>query len=367
LAALALVTVPAVLYGGAPHAVAAAPDDGGISLSTCQHVAATSVTYLNADGVKVDGPGPDVAAVYHFDTLGDIQIIRPPEGFDPITASDQTLQAWAFTPRQNDDAGLAQWQATYSNYKVPTQVPELCTTTASATIYDNNIWSGVMDTGSDPQAYRRVFASNRVPTFNATCPTPSSLVQWVGIGGWGVPQLIQLGWATDDNTTQGEFPWMEFLSSGYSTPLTPIVDGITASAGDLVESDAYYYITSPSIILNFTNRTTGYHENMTLYSIRENPFVTHPVSEYYNGSMVEAINERPTLSSGGYHPVRNFGTAGWADANAALAGHPYTGMGGFPHVGIQMQTGSGTIISSLSGNAMASGTGFNMIWHSCAT
>ena len=48
----------------------------------------------------------------------------PPEGFDPITATDEELSRYCFPPRPSSSAQLKQWENQVKNYKV-TPPPEL--------------------------------------------------------------------------------------------------------------------------------------------------------------------------------------------------------------------------------------------------
>lgn len=47
----------------------------------------------------------------------------PPEGFDPITATDEELERYCFPPRPTDKAQLKQWEKQMKNYK-STPIPE---------------------------------------------------------------------------------------------------------------------------------------------------------------------------------------------------------------------------------------------------
>lgn len=334
-----------------------------------------SVSYIDSSGEKVSQSSANTATVYTFRGQFHATLIRPPVGFDPTTASDATLSAWHFESRPTDLDVLAQWIKDFSNYRVDTSPPVLCPSpTSHAYSYvDTNIWSGVV-AYEPPKDFVRAYGLSRVPGFTSTCGSSSTWADWVGIGN---ANLLQNGYATPNSfgspTAAGNdiYPWFEGLSSSYpgaSFGVTPVSGAGPAFAGDLVAIDDKYDTYAQDVIFNWNDHTTGYSPGaIVFYGYTDSSQTYHPAWEYYDGSQVEAVDERISYSSP--TPLREFGTAGWGSVQAARDGMPMIDIGSYGnHNGIRMiRTGDPSVqLAGLPGGVMTSTSAFGVKWTGCS-
>jgi Peptidase A4 family len=304
------------------------------------------------------------AAAYHFSSLGDVTLIVPPPGFQPLTASPETLRAWGFTPQPTGPGPRAAWVAALRHYRTPTATPTMCVrdhmSNALPTSYN---WSGVVAENASG-SLRRVYASARVPTFAASCSGRNDLSLWVGVGGVNSTGLIQNGYTTTASALQGMAPWWELFDNGNPVPATHTVmlgyDSVPA--GDLVRSDTYYQ--GSQVNFNWSDLTTGVTPGQVIVKGVSSGGTTYPVSDYYNGSTAEVIDERPTYN-GSLEQLRNYGEAGWKDAYVAPAGGSFAGINAGSHYGMKMINSAGNVLSDLLGEHTLSATNWEMVWSRC--
>jgi hypothetical protein len=327
----------------------------------CVPLTEFSVSYMDESGKAVTAD-TEAATVIHYQIQpgDDIEQIYPPTNFNPMTADVAWLNLLGFDPRPTDPDGLQLWASTYANWKPSSPGSSTpCRTDRSHTILNSDHWSGIMDNGYTD--YRRAYGSARVPTFSASCTTASDLALWVGLGGWGEPNLIQNGVDARQSSLQGMDSWWEMMNTNYdSNSVTE--DSNFASAGNLVKADTYYNSAYDRVQFNWFNLTTGHQTTVWVTSVGTG----FSPSEFYSGKTAEWIDERSAHSGGGLYNLRNYGTAGWTDAYVARAGQPATAAGSVPHVGIDM-VGSGPVqpISELVGDHMVTAINWNMHWRGC--
>jgi len=165
---------------------------------------------------------------------------RPPEGFDPLTASPEELESWGYPPRPRGTEGaraLAHWLEE-TNPALRREVPDLVrtpgvyhravkglviksSTKSNAVLATSGNWSGfALVPASGAQPFYHVTAHWTVPTVRQAPGTCSGgwdySSQWVGIGGFNDSFLLQAGSAANvfcdiGNNIAEYFPWLEWL------------------------------------------------------------------------------------------------------------------------------------------------------------
>ena len=165
---------------------------------------------------------------------------RPPEGFDPLTASPEELESWGYPPRPRGTEGaraLAHWLEE-TNPALRREVPHLVrtpgvyhravkglviksSTKSNAVLATSGNWSGfALVPASGAQPFYHVTAHWTVPTVRQAPGTCSGgwdySSQWVGIGGFNDSFLLQAGSAANvfcdiGNNIAEYFPWLEWL------------------------------------------------------------------------------------------------------------------------------------------------------------
>jgi Peptidase A4 family len=147
--------------------------------------------------------------------------MRPPEGFDPLTASPEELESWGYPPRPRVTEGsraLAHWLEE-TNPALRREVPDLVrtpgvyhravkglviksSTKSNAVLATSGNWSGfALVPASGAQPFYHVTAHWTVPTVRQAPGTCSGgwdySSQWVGIGGFNDSFLLQAGSAAN--------------------------------------------------------------------------------------------------------------------------------------------------------------------------
>lgn len=183
-------------------------------------VTAFAETTDNAETLKYDYVTelPDGGKIYTFVIDGiENNFPVPPEGFNPLTASDETLETYGFPPRPVDKEELTEWKENMAAYKttpIPEieqtdrvhganiPVPNMLTTFSSSDIrnsYSTN-WSGYVAKGGT-NAFAQVQGDFVQPTIQSGCANNTYESTWVGLGGYNSGKLVQTGTAM--NTSGG--------------------------------------------------------------------------------------------------------------------------------------------------------------------
>lgn len=229
----------------------------------------------------------------------------PLDGWTPASATDAQLNYFDVPANPTDAEGLAQWENEwvdhYSGFADAT--PCLDKTNVRALTNTPN-WSGVLtEEGSITETY----GSTNFLASSACGGSTDSFTNWVGIGGYGVDNLIQNGFWTSPGL--GSFPYYEVLGpSGYGINVTPESLYPSPSLGDAF-----------NIAVNYEDGTAvfGWHDltngaESALYDSYEDG---HAMSFYYNGATGEAVDERGTVGDD-YSTLRDFGSDAWTNVQA---------------------------------------------------
>ena len=275
--------------------------------STTGAIPGTHVVHYSSKKVLADG-----GITYTFDVNGAQNlVVLAPDGFSPTTATDAQLAEYGFPARPSDKDALAAWTTKWSRfkYKRSSTDPTIVITPFQAIQATNtsSAWSGYMDLGSGNE-FNNIGANYTQPTWQSDSVSGSAESSWVGLGGWGVNQLIQCGTSIGINPNTGNLEsgaygaWYEFLpSDAYMTFYTPF----KINGGDDIDSQLYY-TSSSNYPVGFTvwDFTAGNYFSVDL-----------PASQgasCYNGSTAEFIDERPT-SNGQPLPLADYKQNPWVD------------------------------------------------------
>jgi hypothetical protein len=156
----------------------------------------------------------------------------PPTGFNPLEATPEELKSYGLPPKpdaQTDPERYARWSKHLSKpltFVAPAfkiierdRTPSAKIQTKVANNATSSNWSGVVLTDPSPAKYSAIegewIIPNVYPNYTNTNGTYNVSV-WVGIDGWGSPDVLQTGtdsYVTDSGgkiTSQGAYPWYEW-------------------------------------------------------------------------------------------------------------------------------------------------------------
>lgn len=250
---------------------------------------------------------------YRYGDEGETYTIgQPPPGFRPEKASDEELARYSFPPRPEDVGGegwteesLRAWEDLVSGYKeaappIACEGPSAPYSTNEAPIdyaLIGKAWSGHMH---EPQLFsedRAVAAMGKFyqPSGNAyaSCKSHALVANWMGLGGWNEPRLIQAGTGTATNDTHTAW-WEAIAPSGALPP--QYYPGLVFGAGSYMGIYAGYNRSQLKAYFYLSNESTG----------QVIPVTAGLGEKYYDGTSAEAITERPGNGSGGHYPLLNF-------------------------------------------------------------
>ena len=284
-----------------------------------------------------DGAAPEVSRPYA--RAG--KPVLPVLDVDPMSLDEATLMARGYPPRPDPVKAPAQ----YAKWRDLTQrAPTVITPhvvndatrvhgPARGAVDDNgtgtsNNWSGyVITTPPSAPEYAEIFGEWVVPQAYAQGGFSSwhHSTLWVGIDGWGTPDVVQAG--TDQDTLTAV--WVQTSSYDAWTEWYPLtsatVSNFPVNNGDRVE--IWTWVGTASDKYSPTGNTGWFY----LWNLTENVVAaylstTAPSGTTFNGHTAEWVMERPTVN-GSLSSLANYGTAeitnAWAyDYDGSL--HLYT-------------------------------------------
>jgi hypothetical protein len=234
--------------------------------------------------------------------LPDVRAVRPPAGFDPLTASRTALLRHGFPlpPDEKRSPEAARiWRQTFSR-KLNHIVPELrerpeqktrSTFERGAAGLTSGNWSGGVALTGGP--YTWCSGAWIVPAVVAPAGSGNGdwwSVAWVGIDGDGSSDVLQCGTGHHVNVTNGKttteyFAWYEWYPFGWTQ-----INNLTVSPGDAIAASVQYkglVNGVGSATATVTNMTTGQSATVAL---------TPPSGTVLAGNCVEWIMERPGIN-----------------------------------------------------------------------
>jgi hypothetical protein len=303
----------------------------------------------------------------------------PPDGFTPLTATDDELERYCFPARPDifsDD--YAEWETLMANYReTPDPIiktkrvsldrvsldKEVLSTSASSvmatsTTRYSRIWSGYESNlgSSSATFYNQVQMDYIHPTISSTSGSCYNSY-WVGLGGRNSGKLVQAGTATSGSSTH--VAWYEYLSDTASSVSMQIISSLTINAGDNIHVYISFQKANNKFEYYIANNTTG--QSAAAY-------VTLASSDYLDGTTAEWIVERCTNGSTGLpYNLGNYGTITLTTCKATLStSSTWLNLGSLSGLyNIIMKSNgasSGTTLST-PGSISSSNTQFSCTWN----
>ena len=266
-----------------------------------------------------------------------------PSTFAPLNATDADLAVFGLPPRPVDSTSLASWTSLMEAWR-PTPDAGLCVGPNGLTFssHVNGTWSGKVASASTT-TWNTVSGWFTQPTFNAAGCSQSSEVSWVGLGGYGSPDLVQDGTYME----QGPKYWAfyEYLNSAHQNP--PItMSSVTVHPGNVFDSYVYYQSSTGKVEFYVQNESNGTNQTVWLTG----------GSAYYNGQAADFIDERPWTS------LPDFGSIPWTNAGEGQLDGSWHNLGDQNPITQIMEPGS-TLLAEPGG--MTSSTSFRDYWYHC--
>ncbi len=225
------------------------------------------------------------------------QFVQPPDDWSPITASDSELQLFGIPERSKETDALEVWESTWRHFTKSTP-PTYCTTQYTATQSSQN-WAGKLDHCAAGYCTKVSGVFKQPSLVSGTCPnTGTTHSTWTGLSN---PGLLQIGTILDIAHSTSPYAFWEYINgphngqSGASVPVQKLTNfsllpsqSIQATVQRAVNSSG-----TPVIIFNILNVDSGQSTMMGGFS----SFNGFPISDYWNGTQAEYIDERLTVGS----------------------------------------------------------------------
>lgn len=235
----------------------------------------------------------------------------PPEGFSPLTATDEQLSTYGFParPDTSDAEAYDSWVSLMTGYegtpvpnikirqKAIVDEPTSNITNARATTIRNDHWSGyISDLGSSSSKfYTQVQMDYTQPTIKSVSGN-CGISYWVGLGGGrsGSQSLVQAGTAA--RGLYENYAWFELIGDSqnhYEQKLN-----LKINPGDDIHLYVGFQAANNIFNCYIVNKTTGKHCSVLLGDDEGEIDDNYP----FDGTTVEWVVERP-----GYSYVSNPG------------------------------------------------------------
>lgn len=251
----------------------------------------------------------------------------PPDGFSPLTATDEQLSTYGFPARPDttDTEAYDSWVSLMTGYK-RTPVPNIeirkkaivdeqtsnITNARASTIYSSN-WSGyISDLGSSSSKfYTQVqmdYTQPKIKNVSGSC----GISYWVGLGGGrsGSSSLVQAGTAA--RGLHENYAWYELIGDSKNH-YEQKIDSLAINSGD--EIHVYVAFQAANNIFNcyIVNKTIGEHQSIVLDGAEGEIDADYP----FDGTTVEWVVERPK-HSGILYNLPDYGTVTLTNCKAML-------------------------------------------------
>lgn len=308
---------------------------------------------------------PDGGKIYVYQIDGIInEFPVPPEGFNPLNASNETLETYGFPTKPTDPEELIKWTERMKNYKY-TPIPEIEKTeivhgfnkaapkskdTLSTKSLDQNTqsynWSGYVAKGN----FAQVQGDFVQPTIKSSEPSYTHESTWVGLGGYYANSgLVQTGTAM--TTYQGGrhyYAWYEYLSSANPNPEIRMTS-VTVNPGDKIHAYCSFQKSNNKFNAYIANDTNGTSQSV-LISISS--------AEYFDQRTAEFINEHPSWGATD-NGLTNYGVTKWTNCKVYTMSGSWVNLGSTTYDRVTMINNSSNVLAEPSN---LSGTSFINTW-----
>jgi Peptidase A4 family len=252
----------------------------------------------------------DGGKLYTYELNGQkIVLPQPPADFEPLKASDELLERYAFPerPPAKEAERLKHWEEKMAAYR-GTAPPVSCSGTPPRTgiageihhtgTEDTANWSGYYN--SDPSNHSHWNAAEADffqinGAAHASCKSNAIFSSWVGLGGAPNGGLIQAG--TDAFTNGTTAVWYEWLAGGFDE--SAYFPEMYVYPGDYIGFLVEYNVGTETASFITYDQNTGIYRAAVMPGLPK---------QFYDGSYGDFIHERP-WSGTGYYPLLNFGAS----------------------------------------------------------
>lgn len=358
-----------MVAAGLPEVATAAeaPPGGGASTAATSAVAQVVAT-LHAEGQTCPHPGrllsektvtvPEAndlngsavtATVYKIAApLGTTTEVIPPKSWRPADATQAELKYFGVPQRPSSPSALKRWQYYWIQHfsTITLTVPCGLLKTESDSLAKfsgtskadnagsphalaNRIpsepasanWSGSVTTNTTNKITEAVGTTTWYDA--STCSAHSGWAHWVGIGGYGVPELLQNGFI--QGQTGGSHLFWEAIGNGVGLPAETLSPTLVANDdihhGDTVRlATSFHDGTAQFIWHDLDTGGAAILQKSYISIVINGQLHSFPASEFYNGDSGEVIDERPEVS-GQYVRLQDFGNDVWSQVD--FADHQY--------------------------------------------
>jgi hypothetical protein len=318
--------------------------------------AITTCRALEANDWHLDSSVPN--RIYLDESTDSSWVELPEANFEPTMATAESLALYGYPERPSNDSDLGAWTKIVDAIR-PLTPENICATSlgsqdihgALATTTSRN-WGGYWALGG-AGAYIGIEGDYVQPGINsATCPSGVASA-WIGLGGTDptAVKLIQMG---TDITASGVRTWYEYLTNTANT--TVYLSNFTVSVGDHLH---FYIVRLPAdgyTTFSFLNLDSNVNNFVAIRRTLS--------SSYYDGTTAEWIMERPSISSGTFTSLANYGSINWSGMNAQIPAGTYVSLGSQTVVIETMKSSSGKVLDKPSG--LTSSTSANDHWVACS-
>jgi hypothetical protein len=288
-----------------------------------------------AAGIAFAAPGHQAWAGDLIPTnVASIEAVQaPPAGFNPLIASDATLEAYAYPPRPDalkHPAEFAKWKRamavkttrTFGDLKQTGRYHGPAALTGvhrdygqRNTTYNSSNWSGFVNLNNltsynTKTSFYYIISDLVIPQVtNPTCSGWDYAAEWVGIDGWNSNDVLQAGIGTDAacGNAQTTYAWIEWYP--YSESEIPLA----VAPGD----DMFIEVWDTSSTVGY-----AYVENISTGQVEEYK-LTAPNGYKLVGNSAEWIVEAPGVN-GSQATLADFGyDIFWGAAAYNFAGNEF--------------------------------------------
>lgn len=331
---------------------------------------------VRADGTRnpsqlITYPDGGIAYVYDINGVKNTFPV-PPKGFNPLTASAESLARYGFPPKPANPNQLNLWTDVVKHWHETTPTLELGpaskihgsvknislrpsillpNTTDSYPSYSNR-WSGYIVNASSPSfnEWKAVQGDYYQPFRGSNSNAMEA--SWVGIGGKNAypTKMIQAGTFINWKGQGTYQAWYETFSDQYGDIAAQPV-GLVVRPGDHIHVYVDYEGSNSTIYL--ANESTG----------NAVPVKVQMDASYWDGSTAEFIDERPTYGTS-MPPLDNYDHVNWSNAQVYSIYGYWNPLGSLSNERMIL-TSDGTYLGAVLSepDALSSNTSFTDHWH----
>lgn len=250
----------------------------------------------------------------------------PPEGFKPLTATDEQLEAYGFPPRPDEEnqEEYEQWAELMSCYKF-TKAPKL-EKSVERVKTDTGISTLAAGDVNDPKGYNmggysseisgtKFYTQLQFDLVYPTITTNETTAKNSFLACFGRPdyqKTIGVGFTTisTKSGSNSTSTWYGYRASGSGELSKFTITGFNPKAGDNLHVYISYQKANNALNYYLANNTTGETKSAVINGI--------DASKYFEGSTAAWVTQFHKKSNGTNYPLGNFGTITFKNCKAML-------------------------------------------------